>query len=105
MVRNKMIISKLDLLPDELINNIWSYEGSKEKNFNECVKELSSIFDQYTTAYNRAVTLDLNYRNRMIWPMNYMNNNPTQFLYTYTNKEHTYFLKKIREINSFLKVI
>jgi hypothetical protein len=41
----------------------------------------------------------------MIWPMAYMNNNPTEFLYTYTNKEHHYFLKKIRENAAFQKAI
>ena len=100
-----MIGTKLNLLPKELLNYIWNFEGTREERYNKCVVELNDIFNKFNKAYSTAVTLDYNHRYRMIWPMAYMNNNPSKFLYTYTNKEHHYFLKKIRENVAFQKAI
>ena len=100
-----MIGTKLNLLPKELLNYIWNFEGTREERYNKCIVELNDIFNKFNKAYSTAVTLDYNHRYRMIWPMAYMNNNPSKFLYTYTNKEHHYFLKKIRENVAFQKAI
>ena len=100
-----MIGTKLNLLPKELLNYIWNFEGTREERYNKCVVELNDIFNKFNKAYTTAVNLDYNQRYRMIWPMAYMNSNPTEFLYTYTNKEHRYFLKKIRENVAFQKAI
>ena len=100
-----MIGTKLNLLPKELLNYIWNFEGTREERYNKCVVELNEIFSKFNKAYTSAVNLDYNQRYRMIWPMAYMNSNPSEFLYTYTNKEHHYFLKKIRENIAFQKAI
>ena len=100
-----MINTKLNLLPIELINLIWTFEGTREERHNKCIKELNDIFNQFNKAYSTAVALDFNYRYRAVWPMTYMNSSPSEYLYTYTNKEHHYFLKKIRENVAFQKAI
>tara|TARA_Y100001970_G_C13972304_1_gene718848 strand:+ start:395 stop:703 length:309 start_codon:yes stop_codon:yes gene_type:complete len=100
-----MIGTKLNLLPKELLNYIWNFEGTREERYNKCVSELNVIFNRFNKAYSTAFTLDYNQKYRMIWPLAYMNSNPTEFLYTYKNKEHRYFLKKIRENVAFQKAI
>ena len=100
-----MINTTLNSLPIELLNYIWTFEGTKEDRYNKCVSELNDIFSKFNKAYKTAVTLDYNHRYRMIWPMRYMNSNPSEFLYTYTNKEHHYYLKKIRENNAFYRIL
>lgn len=100
-----MINTKLNLLPMELLNLIWTFEGTREERYNKCVFELNDIFNKFNKAYSTAVALDFSYRYRAVWPITQMNCNPTEFLYTYTNKEHHYFLKKIRENVAFQKAI
>ena len=99
-----MINTKLNLLPIELLNYIWNFQDTiKDRlslglliiglannlEYNKCVIELNDIFNKFNKLYSTAQA------GRGCWPMNEML--PTKFLYTYQNKEHRYFLKKIKE--------
>ena len=89
-----MINTKLNLLPIELLNYIWNFEGTREDRYNKCIIELNDIFNKFNKLFSTAQAM------RGSWPMNEML--PTKFLYTYQNKEHHYFLKKIKE-NKYTK--
>ena len=90
-----MIKTKLNLLPIELLNYIWNFEGTREDRYNKCVIELNDIFNKFNKLFSNAQAM------KGRWPMNEML--PVKFLRTYQNKPHNYFLKKTKE-NKYTKV-
>ena len=93
-----MINTKLNLLPMELINLIWTFEGTREERHNKCIIELNDIFNKFNKLFSNAQAMITIGKGR--WPMNEML--PIKFLRTHQNKPHHYFLKKIKE-NKYTK--
>ena len=93
-----MINTKLNLLPIELLNYIWNFEGTREDRYNKCVIELNNIFNKFNKVFSNAQAMIIIGKGR--WPMNEML--PIKFLRTYQNKPHHYFLEKIKE-NKYTK--
>jgi hypothetical protein len=76
-------------LPVELIDYIWSFEGSKEKKYSDCINELNENIQRYNKLVNISISNSLSY-----W-----------FSNKYYNNEHKYLLFKLRERRKFNAII
>ena len=76
-------------LPIEIVDYIWTFDGRHLTNFNNCISELNDIFKRYIQIY---VTSKRYYKTSWFWK---------KFEYY----EHKFYIQKIRERNSFNRVI
>jgi hypothetical protein len=76
-------------LPEELIDYIWSFDGTKEKNYLNCMNELHENIQRYNKLFSISISNSLSY-----W-----------FSDKYYNNEHKFLLFKLRERRKFNAVI
>lgn len=77
----------MNTLPEELIDYIWCFDGTKEKNYSNCINELNENIQRY----NKLLLISVS--NRLsCW-----------FSREYNNNEHKFLLFKLRERRIFNK--
>ena len=72
----------MNILPSELFDSIWEYDGRYKRRYNECVKQLDTIF--YT--FNELMISTKHFHTDM-WFKNKYNGRPDKYVLTKVKEE------------------